>query len=149
MMPNLNFPSYHFRLKNSENKTAIFDVLRKKFIVLTPEEWVRQHTVHYLLEEKKFPRQLLNAEKQLKINKLVKRYDILGYAPDGNIKLVVECKAPHIKITQDTFDQIARYNLALHADYLMVTNGLHHFYCQLDYQQEKYHFLTDIPVYSF
>lgn len=148
MMQKLNFPPYNFRFKNKENKTAIFDVLRKKFIVLSPEEWVRQHTIHYLLKEKKFPLQLLNAEKQLKVNDLIKRYDILGYAPDGSIKLIVECKAPHIKITQETFDQIARYNLTLQADYLMVTNGFQHFYCQLDYQQEKYHFLRDIPVYS-
>lgn len=143
----LNFPKYHFRFKNNENKVSIFDVLRKKFILLTPEEWVRQHCVHYLLEEKKFPKQLLNVEKSLKINDLTKRYDVVGFNPDGSIKLVVECKAPSIKISQTTFDQIARYNLVLKAQYLMVTNGLQHYYCQMDYEAKKYHFLKEIPDY--
>ncbi|MDR6300921.1 type I restriction enzyme HsdR N-terminal domain-containing protein [Mesonia maritima] len=147
-MIELNLPSYKFRFKNSENKTAIFDVLRKKFIFLTPEEWVRQHIIHYLLEEKNIPRQLLNAEKQVKVNGLTKRYDILAYKPDGKIHLIVECKAPSVKITQETFDQIARYNLALKADYLMVSNGIQHYYCQLNYTEEKYIFLADIPSYS-
>lgn len=141
----LNFPRYNFRLKNSENKTAIFDPLRKKFIILTPEEWVRQHVIQFLLQEKKFSKSLLNVEKQLKIHQLIKRYDLLAYNPDGSIHLVVECKAASVKITQETFDQIARYNLSLKANYLMVTNGLQHYFCQMDYQQEKYHFLPDLP----
>lgn len=147
-MQTLNFPKYNFRFKNSENKVSIFDVLRKKFILLTPEEWVRQHTVHYLLEDKKFPKQLLNVEKTLKINELTKRYDVVAYNPDGSIKLLVECKAPAIKISQTTFDQIARYNLVLKAEYLMVTNGLQHYFCQMDYEAEKYHFLKEIPNYD-
>lgn len=147
-MQNLNFPSYTFRFKNSENKIAIFDSLRKKFVLLTPEEWVRQHVVQFLLHEKKHPKSLLSVERQLKVNNLIKRYDVLGFHPNGSIHLVVECKAPSIKISQETFDQIARYNLSLKADYLMVTNGLHHYFCQLDYQQEKYHFLKDIPSWE-
>ncbi|WP_121665680.1 type I restriction enzyme HsdR N-terminal domain-containing protein [Mesonia aquimarina] len=147
-MVKLNLPSYSFRFKNSENKTAIFDVLRKKFIYLTPEEWVRQHLIHYLLDQKKIPKQLLNAEKQVKVNGMNKRYDILAYKPDGKIHLVVECKAPSVKITQDTFDQIARYNLSLKADFLMVSNGLQHYYCKMNYREEKYQFLADIPSYS-
>ncbi len=147
-MIKLNFPSYQFRFKNSENKMAIFDELRKKFIILTPEEWVRQHTIQFLIHQKKYPQQLLNAEKQLKVNGLTRRYDIVAYNPDGSINLIVECKAPSIKITQDTFDQIARYNLSLKAEQLMVTNGLNHYFCQLDYKAEKYHFLRDISTYS-
>ena len=147
-MIKLNFPSYQFRFKNSENKTAIFDELRKKFIILTPEEWVRQHTIQYLIQQKNYPKQLLNAEKQLKVNGLTRRYDIVAYNPDGSINLIVECKAPSIKITQDTFDQIARYNLALKAERLMVTNGLHHYFCEMDYELEKYHFLREISSYS-
>ncbi|SHI95789.1 Type I restriction enzyme R protein N terminus (HSDR_N) [Mesonia phycicola] len=147
-MVKLNFPPYQFRFKNSENKTAIFDVLRKKFVILTPEEWVRQHTIQYLIHEKNYPKQLLNAEKQLKVNKLTRRYDIVGYNPNGSINLIVECKAPSVKITQETFDQIARYNLSLQAEQLMVTNGLSHYYCQLDYELEKYHFLREISAYS-
>lgn len=127
---------------------AIFDELRKKFIILSPEEWVRQHTIQFLIQQKKYPKQLLNAEKQLKVNGLTRRYDIVAYNPDGSINLIVECKAPSIKITQETFDQIARYNLSLKAEKLMVTNGLNHYFCQLDYNAEKYHFLRDISTYS-
>ena len=141
----LNFPSYRFRLKNSENNLAIFDVLRKKFVLLSPEEWVRQHTIHFLMEQKKISPNLLNVEKVLKINGLTKRYDIVAFNSDGSIKLLVECKAPHIKIDQTTFDQIARYNLSLNAEYLMVTNGLQHFFCQLDYEAKTYLFLRDLP----
>lgn len=144
----LNFPRYSFRFKNSENKIAVFDVLRKKFVILTPEEWVRQHVVNFLLTEKKMPQSLLNVEKQLKVNQMLKRYDLLVYNPDGSIHLVVECKAASVPITQETFDQIARYNLALNAKYLMVTNGLQHYYCQMDYKQEKYHFLADLPEWG-
>ncbi|PZD77241.1 type I restriction enzyme HsdR N-terminal domain-containing protein [Mesonia sp. K7] len=147
-MEKLNFPTYQFRFKNTENKMAVFDIVRKKFVMLTPEEWVRQHVVCFLREQKKYPLQLINVEKQLKVNDLSKRYDVVGFYPDGRINLVVECKAPSVKITQTTFDQIARYNLSLQADFLMVTNGLEHYFCQLDYENKKYHFLTDIPEFS-
>ncbi|RSK40295.1 type I restriction enzyme HsdR N-terminal domain-containing protein [Mangrovimonas spongiae] len=147
-MQRLNFPTYSFRFKNSENKASIFDVIRKKFVILQPEEWVRQHCVHYLIEEKHYPKSLINVEKELSVNSLKKRYDIVVFNPDGSIHLVVECKAPKINITQDTFDQIARYNLTLNASYLMVTNGLNHYYCQMDFDNERYNFLRDIPEYS-
>ncbi|WP_338733628.1 type I restriction enzyme HsdR N-terminal domain-containing protein [Mangrovimonas cancribranchiae] len=147
-MQRLNFPTYSFRFKNSENKASIFDVIRKKFVVLQPEEWVRQHCVHYLMEEKQYPKSLINVEKELIVNGLKKRYDIVVFNPDGSIFLVVECKAPKVNITQDTFDQIARYNLTLNASYLMVTNGLNHYYCQMDFDNERYNFLRDIPEYS-
>lgn len=145
-MQHLNFPSYSFRFKSNENKSLIFDEIRKKFVVLTPEEWVRQHTVHYLLSEKKYPQSHINVEKQLQLNDTVKRYDVVVYNKDGSIFLVVECKAPSIPITQQTFDQIARYNLILKAEYLMVTNGLQHYYCQMDFEAEKYIFLEHLPV---
>lgn len=144
-MQSLRFPPYQFRFKNSENKVAIFDTIRKKFIVLTPEEWVRQHVVHYLIDDKKYPKSYINVEKRIKINGLTKRYDAVVYNPDGSLFLLVECKAPEISITQSTFDQIARYNLALKAQYLMVTNGLNHYFCQLDYENERYHFLEELP----
>ncbi|MFN2261174.1 MAG: type I restriction enzyme HsdR N-terminal domain-containing protein [Psychroflexus sp.] len=144
-MKPLNFPEYQFRFKSKENKTAIFSILRKKFLILTPEEWVRQHCVKFLISEKQYSPSLLNEEKKIKLNGIDKRYDIVAFKPDGNIRLVVECKAPNVKITQDTFDQIARYNLALNAEYLMVTNGLFHYYCKLDYLNEKYHFLPELP----
>ncbi len=147
-MQQLNFPKFSFRFKNSENKISIFDVIRKKFVVLQPEEWVRQHCVHYLIHEKKYPIALINVEKELKINHLKKRYDIVVYNNDGSIFIIVECKAPHIPITQSTFDQIAQYNLALNASYLMVTNGLNHYYCQMDFENERYNFLKEIPAYN-
>ena len=144
-MQELNFPPYKFRFKSSENKVAVFDQLRKKFVILTPEEWVRQHVIHYLLEEKNIPKSLLNVEKQIKVSGLIKRYDVLVYNADGSIHLIVECKAASIPITQETFDQIARYNLSLKASYLMVTNGLRHYFCQLDYEQKQYNFLKELP----
>ncbi|WP_299156729.1 type I restriction enzyme HsdR N-terminal domain-containing protein [uncultured Christiangramia sp.] len=147
-MQKLNFPSYSFRFKNNQNKVAVFDDLRKKFIILTPEEWVRQHTVKFLEKEKNYPVSLINVEKQLKIAGLTKRYDVVVFEPEGNIHIIVECKAPKIKITQDTFDQIARYNLSLKANYLMVTNGIEHYFCQMDYEKETYIFLTELPEYQ-
>jgi len=143
----LNFPTYSFRFKNSENKLLIFDGIRKKFVVLQPEEWVRQHCIQYLIQHKKYPQSLINVEKELKINTLKKRYDIVVFNPDGRIHLIVECKAPTLQINQETFDQIARYNLELNATYLMVTNGINHYYCQMDFEQERYQFLKDIPNY--
>ena len=148
MMQKLNFPDYTFRFKNSENKVAIFDDIRKKFILLTPEEWVRQHVVHFLLTDKKFPISHINVEKVLKINGLTKRYDVVVFRPDGRIFLLVECKAPEVVISQNTFDQIARYNMTMDAMHLMVTNGLNHYFCQIDNEQEKYMFLHDIPEYT-
>ena len=147
-MQNLNFPKYKFRFKSNENKTLIFDIIRKKFVVLTPEEWVRQHTIHFLTSEKKYPISHINVEKQLQLNDTVKRYDIVVFNKDGTIKIIVECKAPSIKTNQQTFDQIARYNLVLKSETLMVTNGLEHFFCKMDFANKKYLFLKDLPSYQ-
>ncbi len=147
-MEKLNLPSYPFRIKNNEKHYLIFDEIRKKYIVLTPEEWVRQHYIHFLLKEKNYPTSLVAVEKQFTINNLKKRTDILVFSREGTVNIIVECKAPHIKITQETFDQIARYNLKLNANYLIVTNGLEHYYCKLDTENETYVFLKDIPTYK-
>jgi hypothetical protein len=144
----LNFPEFSFRFKNSENKVSIFDCIRKKFVILQPEEWVRQHCVLYLMRVKNYPISLINVEKELAINDLKKRYDIVVYNPNGSIHLIVECKAPKININQTTFDQIARYNTELNATYLMVTNGINHYYCQMDFENERYQFLKDIPAHN-
>lgn len=144
-MQKLSFPSYCFRFKNSENKVAIFDEIRKKFIILTPEEWVRQHVVQYLLQDKGYPKSYINVEKLIKINDMNKRYDIVVYQPDGSIFLLIECKAPEVAISQQTFDQIARYNLTLKAEFLMVSNGVNHYFCQMDFENEKYVFLKELP----
>jgi hypothetical protein len=144
----LNFPTYSFRFKNSENNVAIFDEIRKKFILLTPEEWVRQHTLHYLIQDKNYPKSHINVEKLIKINTLNKRYDIVVFQPNGEIFLLIECKAPEVAISQQTFDQIARYNLTLKAKYLMLTNGINHYFCQMDFENEKYIFLKELPEYK-
>lgn len=147
-MQQLNFPSYSFRFKNKENKPAIFDAIRKKFVILQPEEWVRQHCLQFLIADKKYPKSHINVEKKLTINQLTKRYDIVVFNTDGSIFLIVECKAPNVAINQQVFDQIARYNLSLNAEYLMVTNGLNHYYCQMDLSNERYNFLEALPNYN-
>jgi hypothetical protein len=144
----INFPAYQFRFKSNENNTLIFDVIRKIFVVLTPEEWVRQHVIHYLKTELEYPLSLINVEKQLLLHNMRKRYDVVVYNPDGSIHLIVECKAPDIPIDQAVFDQIARYNYSLNASYLMVTNGLKHYYCSIDYETESYIYLKELPFYN-
>ena len=148
MLQELNFPKFSFRFKNKENKISIFDVIRKRFVILQPEEWVRQHCIHYLIDYKGYPKSLINIEKELIINSLRKRYDIVVFNSDGSIHLIVECKAPAVNINQNVFDQIALYNLSLNATYLMISNGINHYYCQMDFKKEKYHFLKDIPEYT-
>jgi len=115
---------------------------------LTSEEWVRQHVVRFLIQERNYPKSYINVEKLIKINDLTKRYDVIVYQPNGEIFLLIECKAPEVKIAQQTFDQIARYNLVLKAKYLMVSNGLNHYFCQMDFENEKYVFLKELPSFE-
>lgn len=117
-------------------------------MVLQPEEWVRQHIVHYLIHDKKYPASHINVEKELKINTRSKRYDVVVFNANGAIRILVECKAPEIQINQTTFDQIARYNMSLKAEYLMISNGLRHYCCQMDHENEKYIFLNQIPEFN-
>ena len=146
-MQKLNLPNFSFNIKSNEKHTLIFDNLRKKYVVLTPEEWVRQHYVHYLIQHKNCPISLIAVEKQLIINNRKKRTDIVVFDKEGTPNMIVECKAPHVPISQATFDQIARYNLKLKAKYLILTNGIQHYYCQMDFKNENYIFLKDIPDY--
>ncbi len=147
IMEKLNFPKFDFSFKSKENKTFIFDPIRKKWLVLTPEEWVRQHCIQFLLKIKNIPFGFIQIEKKLNVNHTEKRYDLVVFKPDHSIDLLVECKAPSVDITQKTFDQIARYNSVLKSDYLMLTNGLNHFFCKMDFQKGVYIFLPDLPVY--
>lgn len=124
----LNLPPIKPSLKKEEGKVWIFDIIRKKYVVLTPEEWVRQHFVHYLIQSKKYPKTLFKIESSLTYNKLQKRFDILVRDRKGNPWMLVECKAPSIKLTQRAFNQVAVYNMTLGARYLAVTNGMVH-YC--------------------
>ena len=146
MIP-LNLPQYPFRVKSKENKLYIFDRNRKKEVLLTDEEWVRQHFVEYLVTEKKYPRSRIALERQCRVGNMTKRTDIVVFDNKGEAEIIVECKAPGIRINQDTFDQIARYNLQMKANYLIVTNGLEHFFCQMDHEAREYRFLRDIPSY--
>ncbi|MEO8794619.1 MAG: type I restriction enzyme HsdR N-terminal domain-containing protein [Daejeonella sp.] len=144
----LNLPSYPFRIKEESGTCFIFDDIRKKFLVLTPEEWVRQHVVQYLILEKKYPRSLIKLEGGLKLNSLQKRTDILFFNSQGEKVLLVECKAPGVKITQETFDQIARYNFIHRVKLLMVSNGLQHYYCEIDIEKGNYSFINELPDYG-
>ncbi len=144
-MQKLNFPAYSFRYKNKENKPYIFDIVRKDYYLLTPEEWVRQHVIHYLIKEKNYSPLLISVEKQLDINGLKRRFDIVVFNKKLKPYLLIECKAPQIPIDQKTFDQANRYNWLLKAPYLLLTNGLKHYICEIDFDENNYKFLTEIP----
>tara|TARA_B100001996_G_scaffold30314_1_gene23058 strand:- start:2982 stop:3479 length:498 start_codon:yes stop_codon:yes gene_type:complete len=144
-MLKLSFPNYEFRLKKINQKRFIFDDIRKKYIELTPEEWVRQNCLRFLEKEKKFKKALISVEKKIQLNNTTKRFDILAHDINGNCILLVECKAPNIRISQKSFDQILSYNNVINAKYLMVTNGIIHYYCKVNKDQNKIDFLKEIP----
>ncbi len=146
-MQKLNLPEYDFRLKNEDGKALIFDVIRKKFVVLTPEEWVRQNFIKYLIREKNYPETLMAVEKQLFVNSQLRRFDLLIYTRNGQPNLVAEFKAPNVKISQETFDQVVRYNMALRVEEIVVSNGLQHFACKIDYEKNSYSYLNEIPAF--
>jgi len=144
-MIDLCFPNYEFRTKNKHNKKYIFDQIRKKFVLLTPEEWVRQNCIMFLINDQKISKGLINIEKRIKVNNLTKRYDIIVFKPNGSVFLLIECKSPRITINQETFNQISIYNSEIIADYLMLTNGLYNYYCSIDYSNQCYKFVKDFP----
>ena len=147
LFPKLLFPNYTFKLKEQNQRTQIYDIVRRKYVVLTPEEWVRQHFIHFLVNEKKFPASLMAVETAVKSSLNIKRRsDIVVYNTSLQPFLLVECKAPEIKIKQDVFDQIARYNMDLKVKFLVVSNGLNHFCCEMDYENNSYTFVKDIPM---
>ena len=147
-MLKLSFPNYEFRLKKIDEKRFIFDEIRKKYIELTSEEWVRQNCIKFLINEKKYKSQLIAVEKKISLNNLTKRFDIIAYDNNGDPNLLVECKAPNIAIRQETFDQILSYNRVINSKYLMITNGIIHYYCKIDNIDNKINFLKDIPNYK-
>ncbi len=147
-MKKLNLPEYTFRIREVDAKKQIFDEIRKRFVSLTPEEWVRQNFLKYLTTEKNYPQSLISVEGGLKLFKRKKRTDIVVYGKQGEPLLIVECKAPDVQIDQNVFDQIVRYNMALRVKYLLLTNGINHYFCAIDYASQGYHFLKDIPDYS-
>ncbi|KAF0237823.1 MAG: hypothetical protein FD181_1586 [Prolixibacteraceae bacterium] len=146
-MQKLNLPEYDFRIKTEDGKNLIFDGIRRKFVVLTPEEWVRQNFIQYLKTEKKYPETFMAVEKQIVVNHNQRRFDLLVYSRTGQPHLIAEFKAPNVKITQETFDQVVRYNMALRVEKVVVSNGLQHFACEIDYTKNSFSYLPEIPGY--
>ncbi len=146
-MQALQFPKFEYKLKVENKQSFIFDEVRKKWLILTPEEWVRQHLIHYLIEFKAFPRGLIQIEKQIDLNGTKKRFDVLVYNQLLEAVLLVECKAPQIPLSQSTLDQVLRYNLQVKAKYILITNGLHHFVYQFFLATLSYRVLHELPDY--
>lgn len=147
-MYRLNLPQYEIKIGGESERPTIFDVLRRKYVALTPEEWVRQHFIHFLVEHKGYPSALLANEIELRVGEKHLRCDSILYNKVLQPRMIIEYKAPTVKIGQKVFDQISTYNLILHVDYLIVSNGLEHYCCKMDYDHEKYLFLREIPEYE-
>lgn len=147
-MLSLNLPAFDVKVAERDGRTVIFDAIRRRYVALTPEEWVRQHFVHFLLEHKGYPQALMANEVQVLLNGTKKRCDTVLYRRDLTARMIVEYKAPDVEITQKVFDQITRYNMVLKVDYLIVSNGLQHYCCCINYEKNSYTFLQDIPMYG-
>ncbi len=147
-MDQLNLPKYNLKIVKENNQTKVFDVVRKKYVVLTPEEWVRQNFIHYLINEKQYPQSLIAVEASLKYNTLQKRADIVIYNKLGQATILVECKAASVKITEDTFHQAAVYNMNFRVNFMILTNGINHYCCQMNYEEKTYLFLSQIPDFE-
>lgn len=144
----LNLPQYEIKISEKDGKRMIFDFLRCKYVALTPEEWVRQHFVHFLIEHKGYPKGLIGNEIELQIGAKRLRCDSILYNKMAQPQMIIEYKAPTIPIQQKVFQQISTYNLLLKVDYLIVSNGIQHYCCKMDYDNQKYLFLKDIPKYE-
>ena len=144
----LNLPQYEIKIGEKNGKRTIFDFLRRKYVTLTPEEWVRQHFTHYLTDHKGYPKGLMGNEVELRVGEKRLRCDTILYNKQGQPQMIIEYKAPTIQIQQKTFDQISVYNLLLHVDYLIVSNGLQHYCCKMTYDSQKYLLLKEIPDYQ-
>ena len=147
-MQQLNFPSFEFKIREVNGRQEIFDPVRRKYVTLTTEEWVRQHLISYLTLIKNYPVSMIGVEKQLMLNKLQKRFDLVVFERNAKPFLLVECKAPGVEITEKTFDQAARYNMLLQAEYFLITNGLEHYTCRIDYENKQYVFIEEIPDFD-
>jgi len=147
-MQKLNFPDFEFRLRSINNRQEIFDPVRHKYVVLTPEEWVRQHLIAYLTLVKGYPVSMIGVEKKLLLNKQPKRFDVVIFTRNAKPLLLVECKAPGVEITEKAFDQAARYNMLLHAEYFLISNGLEHYTSRIDYTNKQYIFIEEIPHFD-
>lgn len=146
-MLNLNLPPFNINVKKTDGKLSVLDPLRHRFVALTPEEWVRQHFVNFLLTEKGYPSALMANEIQIDLNNQKRRCDSVVYGRNLEPLVIVEYKAPEVNITQAVFDQIARYNIVLKVKYLIVSNGLNHFCCKMNYEDQSFVYLPEIPSY--
>jgi len=146
-MIQLNFPPADLRIRQQNDRMEVFDPLRKKFVVLTDEEWVRQNLINYLSIDKKVPMTMMASERGLMVNNMPKRFDLLIFSSNGNPIMIVECKAPHIPVNEEVFYQAARYNITLQVKYLLITNGLEHHCIQVNYKTGETQFLKEIPLY--
>lgn len=144
----LNLPRYEIKLRENEGKQQILDPLRKSFVALTPEEWVRQHFVNFLLNHKAYPAALMSNEVAITLNGMKRRCDTVIYDKALRPRAIIEYKAPTVKITKEVFAQISRYNLTLRVDYLIISNGLQHYCCKMDYEKQSFTFLQEIPSYD-
>ena len=147
-MHQLNLPPYEIKIRETDGRRTILDILRRKYVALTPEEWVRQHFVHFLIEQKGYPATLLANEVQLNVGNKLLRADSVLYGSDLHPRMIIEYKAPTVSITQKVFDQISVYNMLLKVDYLVVSNGINHYVCKMNYENQKYFFLREIPEYK-
>lgn len=147
-MKQLNLPPYDVRIGGTKEQPTIFDILRRRYVALTPEEWVRQHFVHFLTEHMDYPPTLLANEKKLQMGDKVLRADTVVYDTQLKPRMIIEYKAPTISLTQRVLEQASAYNLLLHVDYLVVSNGLKHYCCRMDYEHHSYEFLEEIPLYK-
>lgn len=147
-MDRLNLPAFNYKVIRKEDKLFIFDNCRRKYVSLTPEEWVRQHFVHFLIHYKSFPAGRIGNEISLELNGMKKRSDTVVYDSEGLPFVIVEYKAPTVKISQQTFDQIVRYNMVMKVNYLIVSNGVNHYCCKIDYIRKSYEFLKEIPNFN-
>lgn len=147
-MNNLNLPSFQYKIKHIENKAYIYDILRKKFIVITPEEWVRQHFVNYLIGYLNYPKQLIANEVSILLNSTSKRCDTVIYTKTLQPQVIIEYKSPDIELSQAVFDQVMRYNMVLRVKYIILSNGIKHICSRIDYENNRYIFLPEIPQYE-
>jgi len=148
MKTSLNLPSYKVKIKNTGGQEQVFDRIRKKYVALTPEEWVRQHFVNFLIEHKGYPEGLMAVEQKVEVQGMPQRVDIIAYNRNGKSLLIVECKAPDIELTQGAFRQVARYNLSLKANYLIITNGKIHYCSWVDAESMEFRMLKEIPAFK-
>jgi type I site-specific restriction-modification system R (restriction) subunit len=145
----LNLPEHPVKTRiNAFGKTEVFDAIRKKYVSLQPEEWVRQQFIGFLIQQKNYPASLISIEKGLKVNQLQKRFDAVVFDRNGTPLVLIEFKAPKIKLSEKTFDQVAAYNLKMKVKYLIISNGLTHYCCKMDYENSNFQFLRDIPDYE-